>query len=106
MLQRMGYDVVGTSDSAEALKAFAEKPDGFDLVITDQTMPGMTGVLLAEKLRAMRPDIPIILCTGYSETVSPEEAESKDIQAFIMKPLSKIEAAETIRRVLDSNPAR
>ena len=101
MLQRLGYDVVGKTDGTEALKTFAEHPRRFDLVITDQTMPAMTGALLAGKLRAIRPDIPIILCTGYSDTVSPEEAKSMDIQAFLMKPLSRIEVAETIRRVLD-----
>ncbi|MGD0233055.1 MAG: PAS domain S-box protein [Syntrophorhabdales bacterium] len=103
MLQRLGYQVVGKTDSMDALKTFAEHPESFDLVITDQTMPEMTGALLAQKLREIRPDIPVVLCTGFSETISAEEAESIGIQAFVMKPLSKDEAAETIRRVLGRN---
>jgi CheY-like chemotaxis protein/anti-sigma regulatory factor (Ser/Thr protein kinase) len=103
MLQRLGYQVVGKTDSMDALKTFAEHPEAFDLVITDQTMPEMTGALLAQKLREIRPDIPVVLCTGFSETISAEEAESIGIQAFVMKPLSKDEAAETIRRVLGRN---
>ena len=105
MLQRLGYRVVGKTDSMEALKTFAEHPEAFDLVITDQTMPQMTGAIFAQKLKEIRPDIPVILCTGYSETISPEEAESMGIQAFVMKPLSRNEAAETIRRVLGRNSA-
>ena len=101
ILRRLGYHVVGKTDSMDALKTFAEHPEAFDLVITDQTMPQMTGVLLMQRLRNIRPDIPVILCTGYSETISAEEAESMGIQAFVMKPLSKNEVAETIRRVLD-----
>ncbi len=100
MLQRLGYEVVGKTDSVAALKTFAEHPEAFDLVITDQTMPQMTGALLTQKLKEIRPDIPVILCTGYSETISPEEAESMGVQAFVMKPLARNEAAETIRRVL------
>ncbi len=102
MLQRLGYEVVGKTDSVDALQTFSEHPDAFDLVITDQTMPKMTGAILAQKLKEIRPDIPIILCTGYSETISQEKAESMGIDGFAMKPLSRNEIGETIRRVLDT----
>ena len=101
MLGRLGYSVLGKTDSVDALRIFAEDPDAFDLVITDQTMPEMTGAALAQKLKEIRPDIPLILCTGYSETISQEKAESMGIHGFVMKPLSRNELGETVRRVLD-----
>ena len=101
MLERLGYNVVVQTDSAEALRDFAEHPDKFDLVITDQTMPKMTGVTLAEKLLHIRPDIPIILCTGYSNLVSEETARAKGIRQLVMKPISRKEMAEVIHRVLE-----
>ena len=101
MLGRLGYKVVGTTDSADALQTFAKDPHAFDLVITDHTMPQMTGANLAQKLKEIRPDIPIILCTGYSETISQEKAESMGIDGFVMKPLSRNELGEVVRRVLD-----
>ena len=101
LLHGLGYQVMGTTDSVDALQRFSERPDAFDLVITDQTMPKMTGAILAQKLKKIRPDIPVIMCTGYSETIAPREAESMGIQAFVIKPLLKRETAETIRRVLD-----
>ncbi len=102
MLGRLGYKVVGTTDSANALQTFAKDPHDFDLVITDHTMPQMTGATLAQKLKEIRPDIPIILCTGYSETISQEKAESMGIDGFVMKPLSRNELGEVVRRVLDT----
>ena len=102
LLHGLGYQVVGTTDSLDALQTFSERPDAFDLVITDQTMPRMTGAVLAQKLKEIRPDIPVILCTGYSETISQEKAESMGIDGFVMKPLSKTELGETIRRMLDT----
>ncbi len=101
MLGRLGYKVVGTTDSANALQTFAKDPHAFDLVITDHTMPQMTGATLAQRLKEIRPDIPIILCTGYSETISQEKAESMGIDGFVMKPLSRNELGEVVRRVLD-----
>jgi CheY-like chemotaxis protein len=101
MLDRLGYKVLGKTDSVDALRTFAKDPAAFDLVITDQTMPQMTGAVLAQKLKEIRPDIPLILCTGYSETISQEKAESMGIDGFVMKPLSRNELGETIRRVLD-----
>ncbi len=100
MLERLGHKVVAQTDSAQALRNFAEHPDEFDLVITDQTMPKMTGVTLAEKVLQLRPDIPIILCTGYSDLVSRETAKARGIRELIMKPVARKEMAEVIERVL------
>ena len=74
--------------------------DGFDLVITDQTMPYMTGEVLAWELRHIRPDIPIILCTGFSHTIDAERARAQGINAFLMKPLTACDLGRTIQRVL------
>jgi CheY-like chemotaxis protein len=101
MLENLGYQVVALSDSAEALKIFEAQSDKFDLVLTDQTMPRMTGVQLSKKLMAVRPDIPIILCTGFSELITPEEVRIMGIREFIMKPFVRRDLAETIRKVLD-----
>jgi PAS domain S-box-containing protein len=101
MLERLGYKVVVQTDSAQALRDFAEHPGEFDLVITDQTMPKMTGVSLSERLLQIRPDIPIILCTGYSDLVSEETARVKGIRELVMKPVARKEMAEVIHRVLE-----
>jgi FixJ family two-component response regulator len=81
---------------------FSSRPSRFDLVITDQTMPGMTGVQLAEELLKVRPDVPIILCTGHSETVSPDIAKEAGIREFLMKPVVRQELATAVRRALDT----
>jgi CheY-like chemotaxis protein len=101
MLERLGYNVAVQTDSTQALRDFAEHPDQFDLVITDQTMPKMTGVTLAEKLLQIRPDIPIILCTGYSDLVSEETARARGIRELVMKPIARKEMVEMIHRVLE-----
>jgi CheY-like chemotaxis protein len=101
MLERLGYNVVVQTDSAQALRDFAEHPGEVDLVITDQTMPKMTGVALSEKFLQIRPDIPIILCTGYSDLVSEETARAKGIRELVMKPLARKEMVEVIHRVLE-----
>jgi PAS domain S-box-containing protein len=101
MLERLGYEVSSFTDPEPALDAFAKAPQDFDLVITDQTMPKMTGAMLAEKLKAIRPDIPVMLCTGYSHAVSAETAKSQGIDGYVMKPLAKTELAEAIRKVLN-----
>jgi CheY-like chemotaxis protein len=102
-LERLGYSVVALTDSTEALRTFSSDPSRFDLVITDQTMSGMTGMQLAKELLTIRPDIPIILCTGHSEAVSPETAKDGGIRQFLMKPVATQELAQAIRRVLDTN---
>jgi signal transduction histidine kinase/ActR/RegA family two-component response regulator len=102
-LERLGYTVTAVTSSAEALKTFSADPTRFDLVITDHTMPGMTGVTLSKEFLKIRGDIPIILCTGHSETVSPEIAKEAGIREYLMKPLAKHELAQAVRRVLDAD---
>jgi PAS domain S-box-containing protein len=104
LLQRLGYKVTGRTDSLEALDIFRMQPHRFDAVITDQTMPEMTGLDLARRLLQIRPDLPIILCTGYSALVSEEEVLAQGIKAFVLKPLTKKDVAATLRRVLDEQP--
>jgi CheY-like chemotaxis protein len=104
MLEELGYQVVACSDSREALQIFQNQPDQFDLVITDQTMPGMTGAETAANMLEIRPDLPIILCTGYSSIISKEETESMGIRTFAAKPLGRREMARLIRETLDVNP--
>jgi PAS domain S-box-containing protein len=100
-LRRLGYEVVATTSSTEALAIFRKEPDTFDLVITDYTMPNMTGTDLAIELLKVRATIPIILCTGQSDTISPEKAKEIGIRGFLMKPLTNRELAQAVRRVLD-----
>ena len=106
MLTHLGYDVVSYTNSEEALAAFRAAPERFDLVMTDQTMPHLTGADLARALRDLRPDIPIILCTGYSQTMMAEQAAQLGLDAFCMKPLRIRDLEVTIRRVLTQHRAR
>lgn len=101
MLERLGYKVVTKRSSIQALDLFRAEPDRFDLVITDMTMPHMTGDKLAQELLKIRPDIPIILCTGHSKRISEEKAKGLGIRAFVMKPISTRVMAETVRKALD-----
>lgn len=101
MLEMLGYHVVTATSSTQALDTFRSDCDQFDLVITDQTMPRMTGTELSTMLLSIKPDIPIILCTGFSETVSAEKAKSLGIREFIMKPLIIDKLALTIRKALE-----
>jgi PAS domain S-box-containing protein len=101
MLEHLGYRVTTRSTGASAFKLFLQDPWRFDLVITDMTMPKMTGEALATKLLLIRRDIPIILCTGYSATISKERARSIGIGEFVMKPVVIGKLARTVRRVLD-----
>jgi PAS domain S-box-containing protein len=103
MLERLGYSVYARSDSTEALEAFRENSDGFDLVITDYTMPEITGADLAKAIMGIRSDVPVILCTGFSEQIDEEKSKSIGIQAFVMKPIIMEEMAKTIRKVLDND---
>ena len=101
MLENFGYHVTSLSDSIKALEAFRERPDQFDLVITDQTMPNIHGSELAKRMIEIKPDIPIILCTGFSSLISKEEASALGIRHFLMKPIVMNELAKAIRKVLD-----
>jgi CheY-like chemotaxis protein len=103
MLTILGYRTSARTSSIEALELFRVKPDQFDLVVTDMTMPNMTGDKLTGKLLEIRPDIPIILCTGFSEYITKEKAESLGIRELLLKPLVMKELAQAVRRVLDSN---
>ena len=101
ILAELGYDVTSRMSSREALALLKEDPSRFDLVITDQTMPEMTGLELAEKILAIRKEMPMIMCTGFSYVVDADKAKAAGIKAFAMKPLTKREIARTIRKVLD-----
>ena len=103
IIERLGYKVTARTSSIEALEAFRANPGRFDLVITDFTMPNMTGMELAKTLLKLRSDIPIILCTGYSEHINEDKAKANGIRAFVEKPIISGEIANTIRKVLDNN---
>jgi signal transduction histidine kinase/ActR/RegA family two-component response regulator len=100
ILKSLGYKVSTRAHSMEALELFCNNPNDFDAVVTDMTMPNMTGDKLAEKIKAIRPDVPVILCTGFSEKIN-EDKEKLYIDAFLMKPVGKAEMAKTVRRVLN-----
>ena len=100
MLTRFGYKVIAKTSSIEALNIFHIQPDLFDLVITDQTMPDMTGIDLAKELMIIRPDIPIIICTGYNEDITRENVRKFGIQEVIIKPYDKYTLHQTIQNVL------
>ncbi len=101
MLEALGYTVIYETDSVAALAAFRENPYGFDLVITDQTMPNLPGSELSKELMKIRLDIPIILCSGYSSMVSEDEAKELGIKAFVMKPADRRTLANTVKKVLE-----
>jgi two-component system, cell cycle sensor histidine kinase and response regulator CckA len=100
MLERLGYEVVAMNSSPDALREFHAEPDRFDLVITDMTMPKMTGAKLAQKILSARRDIPIILCTGFSELIDEEGAKSIGIAAYLTKPFTYAKFSKTIRSVI------
>ena len=102
ILERLGYTVTPITDSEAALEEFKARPDAFDLVITDMTMPKITGDRLAQSLMDINPQIPVILCTGFNEDITEEKALSMGIDKFVMKPSVKDELAYTIRTVLDN----
>ena len=101
MLERLGYEYEAKTSPVEALELFQSDPDHFDMIITDMTMPQMTGEKLAEEILKTRPDIPIILCTGYSERMDEQKSKEKGIGALIMKPIVMSDIAKTVRQVLD-----
>ncbi len=103
ILERLGYKVVAETNSLDALEQFQEKPDEFDLVITDQVMPNMTGTELAEKMFAIRQNIPVILFSGFPERICQEELKRIGINHFIMKPINRQEFTTLIQEIL--NPA-
>jgi CheY-like chemotaxis protein len=100
MLQRLGYRVTCHTSSLEALELFRAQPDNFDLVITDLTMPNMTGDRLAKEIKQIRPDIPIIICTGFSSRIDTNSPEAQYVDAYIHKPVIRRDLDADIRTVL------
>lgn len=103
LLEILGYHVTAFSNSAQALEHFRNHPHDYDLVITDMTMPIMTGLELSKEILRIRPEIPIILCTGFSELVSEEIVKSSGIREYIMKPVLTHKIAQLIRKILDNS---
>ena len=103
MLGRLGYQVTAFSNSVEAWQAFKANPDTYDLVITDMTMPALTGDQLARRILGLRPGLPVVLCTGYSERITEEAAQALGIRGFVMKPVVIRELALLLRDILDED---
>jgi len=101
ILESLGYDVTSMTSSLDALALFKEDPEQFDLVITDTTMPHMPGDILAQKIMEIRPDIPVIICTGHSKRISKEKAKQMGIKGFLMKPPAIRDLADMVRKLLD-----
>jgi len=101
MLEHLGHEVISRMSSVEALETFRLQPDRFDLVITDMTMPELTGVMLSREVLAIRPDIPIILCTGFSESISSDKARAVGIRELLMKPVLIRDLNDAIRRAFE-----
>ncbi len=99
-LERLGYNVKSTTKPVEALEWFTADPDQFDVIITDMTMPRMTGDRLAAEVLKIRPHMPIIICTGYSERMSEKKAEALGVRKYIEKPIDLLNLASSIREVL------
>lgn len=103
MLERLGYKVTTQDSSLDALALVNADPDRFDLVITDMTMPEMTGDVLAQKLQEIIPELPVIICTGFSEKISRESAASIGVKGLLYKPIVKSEFAKMVRNVIDKS---
>jgi len=101
VLERFGYKVVVSGSSTDALETFQANPDRFDMVITDMTMPNMTGIELSKALLSIRPELPIILCTGFSELITSDKIRKMGIRELMMKPISLRDLVENIRKVFD-----
>ncbi|MFH0823205.1 MAG: ATP-binding protein, partial [Pseudomonadota bacterium] len=102
MLEGLGYSVLAVTGAIEAMELFRVSPDTFDLIITDMTMPGLTGKEIAAQVLKMRPGRPVIIVTGYSELITHEDALAMGVGALLKKPLQRLSLAQTVRRVLDS----
>ncbi len=102
LLESLGYTVTTETDPMRALQLFTTNPKEYDLILTDMTMPKMNGATLTQKILALRPDMPIILCTGFSELVNETKARSLGVKAFAMKPLVRKSIAEIVRKALDN----
>ncbi|MGE4292472.1 MAG: response regulator [Desulfovibrio sp.] len=106
MLKGFGFEVTARTSSVEALEAFRFRPDDFDLVVTDYAMPNLTGVELSQELLKIRPDLPVILCTGFSDTNTVERARSLGICDVIMKPILKSKLVQSVSGLLETPPGK
>ena len=100
MLENLGYKVTPFGNAREALAVFQDGRDKFDLIVTDLTMPEITGLVFIEQVLAVQPDLPIILCTGFSELVSKQQAEAAGAKYFLKKPILMADLARAIRHAL------
>jgi CheY-like chemotaxis protein len=101
MLERLGYKVTAGTDSLRALEVFSARPDDFDLIITDCTMPNLTGTGFAKAVRRIRPDMPVMLCTGFSEKITLDRVKELGIE-LLMKPYGLRQISEAVRKILDA----
>jgi CheY-like chemotaxis protein len=101
MLEELGYMVVIFTNGPEALQAFKQEPDRFDVLVTDQTMPGMTGELLARQVMSIRPGFPVILCSGFSYTMNEEKSLAMGLRAYLTKPVSMSDMAKALQIALE-----
>jgi DNA-binding NtrC family response regulator len=102
-LERLGYNAISTTKPVEALEWFNADPDQFDVVITDMTMPRMTGDKLTAEVLKIRPHMPVIVCSGYSERMSVKRAEALGVRKYIEKPIDLRNLASAIREVLEGS---
>ncbi len=102
MLEGLGYGVTSAEDGDAALAIFQSQPDGFDLVLTDMTMPRMTGDRLALEIQSVRPDVPILICTGYSDKIDKKRSRELGLSGFLLKPIFRNDLAVAVRNALDS----
>ena len=102
MLKLLDYDVTVITSSTDALNAFKEKPENFDLIITDMTMPELNGLDLAREILGIRPEIPVILCTGFSDQITKESAMTVGVREFLNKPVTLKNLAATVEHILSS----
>jgi PAS domain S-box-containing protein len=105
ILERLGYKVTAQTDSLRAIEVFSAGPDDFDLIITDYTMPNLTGMDLVKEVRRIRPDMPVMLCTGFSEKITPDSVRELGVE-LLMKPYGMRQISEAVRKILDARRAR
>ena len=103
MLEQLGYKVRSFEGAGEAVSAFSENPRSVDLIITDLSMPNMTGIEMARQLIEIRPDIPIIVCTGFSESMTTAKSQPLGVKAILTKPVLRVDLARAVRSLLDQN---
>lgn len=103
LLTFYGYKITIFRDGLQALEGFEKHPDDYDLIVTDMSMPNMNGLELAQRVKEIRPEIPIVLCSGFSAIINKEEALKKGVTRYLQKPLAMDHVARIIREVLDKN---